>query len=97
MSLSYLHDDSHKQMVTHIRQSQRFKSMYTQQGKPDQHVTRIPCSIRVWSQTIRILRGPRIATFHIIVNRFEQIHCSREEGLSTQPTARWLTGLQVCT
>jgi hypothetical protein len=28
-----------RQAVTHIRESQRFKSMYTLQGKPDTHVT----------------------------------------------------------
>jgi hypothetical protein len=33
MSLSYLRDDCHKQAVTHIRESRRFKSMYTLQGK----------------------------------------------------------------
>jgi hypothetical protein len=38
--------------------------------------------------TIRISRGPHIATFHTTVNRFEQIHCTREEGLLTQSTAR---------
>jgi hypothetical protein len=38
--------------------------MYTLQGKPDQHATRIPHSVCIWSQTIRISRGPHIATFH---------------------------------
>jgi hypothetical protein len=39
MPLSYLRDDYHKQVVTHIRESQRFKSMYTLQGKtwPTRH------------------------------------------------------------
>jgi hypothetical protein len=71
--------------------------MYTLQGKPDQHATRIPCSIRVWSQTIRILRGQYIATFRVVINKFEQIHCPREEGLLTQPTEQRLTSLWVCT
>jgi hypothetical protein len=57
-------------------------------GKPNQHDTRFPRSVRVWSTTIRISHGPHIATFHTIVNRFEQIHCTREEWLSTQSTAR---------
>jgi hypothetical protein len=52
MSLSYLRDNCHKQAVTHIQESWRFKSMYTLQGKPDQRATRFPRSIRVWSQTI---------------------------------------------
>jgi hypothetical protein len=33
MSLSYLHDDWHKQVVTHIRESRWFELMYTLQGK----------------------------------------------------------------
>ena len=62
--------------------------MYTLQGKPNQHATRFPRSVRIWSTTIRISCGPHIATFHTVVNRFEQIHCTREEGLPTQSTAR---------
>jgi hypothetical protein len=40
MSLRCLRDDCHKQVVTHIRESQRFEMMYTLQGKtlPTQHV-----------------------------------------------------------
>jgi hypothetical protein len=43
-SLSYLRDDCHEQVVTHIRESRWFESMYTLQGKtkPTQHV-RFPC------------------------------------------------------
>jgi hypothetical protein len=39
MSLSYLHDDCHKQPVTHIRESWQFESMYTLQRKtrPTRH------------------------------------------------------------
>jgi hypothetical protein len=37
---------------------------------------------------MRISRGPHIATFHTVVNGFDQIHCTREEGLPTQSTAR---------
>jgi hypothetical protein len=57
-------------------------------GKPDQHTTRFPRSVRVWSTTIRISCGSHIATFHTVVNRFKQIHCNREEGLLTQSTTR---------
>jgi hypothetical protein len=56
--------------------------------KPDQHVTRFSRSVRVWSTTIRFSRGPHIATFYTVINRFEQIHCTRE-GLPTQSTAWW--------
>jgi hypothetical protein len=66
-------------------------------GKPNQHAIRFPRSVRVWSTTIRISRGPHIATFHIVVNRFEQIHCTREEGLLTQSTARRPSDPRVCT
>jgi hypothetical protein len=88
MSLCYLREDCHKQAVTHIRESRRFESMYTLQWKPNQHATRFPRSVRVWSTTIRISCDPHIATFHTVINRFEQIHCTREEGLPTQSTAR---------
>jgi hypothetical protein len=71
--------------------------MYTLQRKPNQHATRIPRSVRIWSQTIRISRGQHMATFHVVVNRFKQIHYSQEEGLPTQPTARRLTGPRVHT
>jgi hypothetical protein len=57
-------------------------------GKPNQHATCFPCSVHIWSTTIRISRGPHIATFHIVVNRFEQIHYTREEGPPTQSTAQ---------
>jgi hypothetical protein len=38
-----------------------------------------------------------MATFHIIINRFEQIHCTQEEGLLTQSTAHWPSDLWVRT
>jgi hypothetical protein len=69
MSLSYLRANGHKQADTHIRESQRFELMYTLQGKLDQHATRIPHSVRVWSQTIHMSRDQRISTFRIIPTR----------------------------
>jgi hypothetical protein len=56
-------------------------------GKPEQHATCFSRSVRIWSMTIRISRGPHIAIFHTVINRFEQIHCTREKGLQTQSTA----------
>jgi hypothetical protein len=47
--------------------------------------------------TIRISRSLHIATFHTVVNRFEQIHCTREEGLPTQSTARRPSNTRVRT
>jgi hypothetical protein len=66
-------------------------------GKIDQHATLFPCSVCIWPQTIHISCGQRITTFHIVINRFEQVHYSQEEGLPTQPTAHWLTGPRVHT
>jgi hypothetical protein len=97
MPLSYLRAHSHKQAVTHIRELRPFESMYTMQGKPDQHATRIPRSVRIWSQTIRISCGQRIATFHEVVNSDRLSHCSREKGLPTQYTACRLIDPQVRT
>jgi hypothetical protein len=65
-------------------------------GKHDQHATHFPRSVRVWSMTIRISHGPHIATFHIIINRFKQIHCTREEGLPTQSTPQRPSDPWVC-
>jgi hypothetical protein len=76
---------------THIRDLRQFESMYTLQGKPDQHVIRIPRSFCVWSQTICISRGQRIATFHKTVNNGGQSHCSQGKVLPTQSTACQLT------
>jgi hypothetical protein len=45
-------------------------------GKPDQHATRFPLSVHVWSKTIRISRNPHIAIFCTVINRFEQINCT---------------------
>jgi hypothetical protein len=66
-------------------------------GKPDQHATRFPCSVHIWSMTIRISCGAHMATFHIVINRFEQIQCTREEGLQTQFAARQPSDPRVCT
>jgi hypothetical protein len=59
MSLSYLHDDCHKQAVTHIWESRRFKSMYTLQGKTwaTRHV-RFPCQ-STYSRRTLPAGGPR--------------------------------------
>jgi hypothetical protein len=66
-------------------------------GKPDQYATRFPRLVHVWSRTIRISRGPHIATFHGVINRVEQGHCSWEKGLSVQSPARQPIDPWVCT
>jgi hypothetical protein len=96
-SINYLRVDNHKQAVIHIWESRWFKSMYTLQVKPDQHATHIPRSVRIWHSTIRISRGPRIATFHVAINRVKQIHCSQERGLSTTSLAQRLIDPRVST
>jgi hypothetical protein len=66
-------------------------------GKPDQHATRFPHSVRVWPSTIRVSHGPHRVTFRTIINKFEQIHCPREEGFPTQSTAHQLINPHVRT
>jgi hypothetical protein len=64
-------------------------------GKPDQYVTRFPRSVRVWPSTIHISRGPRIAAFRELPIDLDGFHCSREKGLPTQSTTRWLTDPRI--
>jgi hypothetical protein len=66
-------------------------------GKSDQHVTRFPRLVRVLPKTIRISRGSHIAILRTVVNRFEQIQCTREEGFLIQSTARRLIDSRVRT
>jgi hypothetical protein len=42
------------------------------------------------TSTMHISHSLRIATFRIVINRVEQIHCRRKKGLPSQSTARWL-------
>jgi hypothetical protein len=68
--------------------------MYTIQGKPGKHATRIPRSIRVWSQTICISRGQRIATFHVVPTRSEHAPTPQEILATTDRLPRpspWVT------
>jgi hypothetical protein len=91
MPLSYLRDDGHKQVVL-ITESHGDSNRCTLcRGQPDQHTTHFPRSIHVWPSTIRISHGPHTTTFHTVINRVEQGHCSREKGLPTQSTSRRLT------
>jgi hypothetical protein len=95
MSLSYLCADGHKQAVTHIRESQQFKLMYTLQGKPDQHATGIPRSIHVWSQTICISRGQCIATFRQSSIELDRVTIPEEKEFPTTSPTHRLTDLWV--
>jgi hypothetical protein len=92
-----LRDDYHKQTVL-ISKSYGDSNQCTPcRGNPDQHITRFSCLVHVWPSTIRISRDPLIATFHVVVNRFKQIHCPWDEEFPTQSTAWRLTDPRVCT
>jgi hypothetical protein len=64
-------------------------------GKPDQHATNIPHSVRVWSQTIRISCGQCMATFREL--DVDGSHSSREKGLPIKSTAHRLIDPWVLT
>jgi hypothetical protein len=66
-------------------------------GKPDQHATRFPRSVHVWSKTIHISRGPHIATFYETLTDLDRSHHSQEKGLPIQSTACRLTNPRVHT
>jgi hypothetical protein len=63
--------------------------------KSNQHATRIPRSVRVWSQTIHVSRGQRITTFCESPTDLNGSHCSREKGLPIQSLARRQTDPRV--
>jgi hypothetical protein len=85
MPLSYLRDDCHKQAVTHIRESRRFESMYTLQGKtrPTRHV-RFHTSPRTLG--IRFLRAaPYVATFHESLTELSRPIAPEKKGSRHNP------------
>jgi hypothetical protein len=94
-SLSYLRDDCHKQAVL-ISESRGDSNQYTPcMEKPDQHAKRFPQSVCIWSSTIHISRGSRVATFCVVINRVEQEHCSWEKkapDIIYNTTAYWSVG-----
>jgi hypothetical protein len=95
MSLSYLREDCHKQAVTHIRDSRRFESMYTLQGKPDQH-DMYTSHTSPRTPGVRFLRAiPVRGNLPWAADRVGRSQCSREKGLPTQSPARWLTDPRV--
>jgi hypothetical protein len=55
--------------------------MCTLHGKPDQHATGIPRSVRVWSQTIHISHVQCIAIFRESPTDLDGSHYSREKGI----------------
>jgi hypothetical protein len=95
MPLSYLRDDYHKQVITHIESRGDLNRCTPCRGKPDQHTTHFPRSVRVWPSTIRISCGPHIVIFREMQTDLDGSHCSQEKGLPTQSTTYWLTDLQV--
>jgi hypothetical protein len=74
-----------------VSESRGDSNRYTPcRGKPDQHTTRFPHSVHVWTSTIHISHGPHIATYREVINRVQQGHYNREKGIPTQPPA-WLS------
>jgi hypothetical protein len=81
--IKLLRDDCHKQAVL-ISESCGDSNWYTLcRGKPDQHTTRFPCSICVWSSTIHISHDPCIATFRESPTYLYGSHCSWEKRIPT--------------
>jgi hypothetical protein len=52
-------------------------------GIPDQHITRFPCSARVWPSTIRILHGLRIATLRELSTELDRVTAPEKRALDT--------------
>jgi hypothetical protein len=70
---------------------QRFELMYTPQGKPDQHVLRIPRSIRVWDFYHTYLAQSTYSNFSRSHQQSWTDPLPPEKGLPSQSTARRLT------
>jgi hypothetical protein len=60
-------------------------------GEPTNTTSTLPTPVHVCLVYASYRRSPYVATFHAIVDRFERVHCTREEGLPTQSTTRRLT------
>jgi hypothetical protein len=72
--------------------------MYILHGKPDQHVTRISRSVRVWSQIICISRGQRVATFNVVSIEMSRVTAPRKRAPDTihsTPTDRSMGSYSV--
>jgi hypothetical protein len=83
MSLSYLCDDCYKQAITHIRESRRFKSMYTLQGKtrPTRH-TLFTLSRRM-VQDHTYLTWSTYSNPSWVTDSVGQSHCSQKRAPDT--------------
>jgi hypothetical protein len=92
ISLSYLYDNCHKQVVTHIRESRRFESIYTLQGKtrPTRHTLSTLGQCMTLDHTY--LTWSTYSNPSWGIDRF-----GWKLLLPTQSTARRLTDSQVCT
>jgi hypothetical protein len=64
-------------------------------GKLNQHDTYASHASPHTSGVCFCGQSPYVVTFHTVINRLEQIHCPREEGLPTQSTTHQLTDLWV--
>jgi hypothetical protein len=97
MPLSCLRDDCHKQAVTHIQESWRFKSMYTLLGKtrPTHHTLSTLSSRMAQDYTYLMWSTYRNPPWD--ADRFGRISLLPKKGLPTQSTARWPTDPRVRT
>jgi hypothetical protein len=57
----------------------------------------LPTPVHVCPAYASCGRSPYVATFHAVVDRFERVHCTQQEGLPTQSSARRLTDPRVHT
>jgi hypothetical protein len=66
-------------------------------GNPTNTTRMLPTPVYMRPAYASCGQSPYVATFHTVVDRFERVHCTWEEGLPTQSTARRLTDPQVRT
>jgi hypothetical protein len=70
-------------MVTHLRESRQFESIYTLQGEPDTHDMYAPVPIHVWHMYASCGQSPYMITFHAVINNIGQSHYSKKRSEST--------------
>jgi hypothetical protein len=80
-----LRDDCHKKAVL-ISESHANSNQCTPcRGKPDQHATRFPRSVRVWPSTIRISHGPHIAALCESSTELDRVTAPEKKGSRHNP------------
>jgi hypothetical protein len=72
-------------VVTHIRESRWFKSMYTLQGKPDTHDTYASCAGPRTPPYAFRGQSPYVATFHADPTKLNRFTAPEKKVLQTPP------------